>query len=276
MNLKRALKPFLPPIVWSGLRRVTASHEKSPKQTKAGKDIMAMSSAQSFSIELRRITLPSGIYFIPEYAAHRPASQAVLNGTLFEPATHTVITQLLQERPGNLVHAGTFFGDMLPSFSRACPGVVFAFEPVLENYVLAKLCVQENDLDNIVLLNAGLGSTVAVTRIDTGDADGVHRGGASQISDRGQFTTLVSIDSFRISDLSIIQLDVEGYELEALRGAVETIEKNSPIVMIEDNNDKCAGFLRSLNYTPAGRIPGLSIWVSSGDKIDIQTILKRV
>ena len=43
--------------------------------------------------------------------------------------------------------------------------------------------------------------------------------------------------------LSIIQLDVERHELEALRGASETIKKNHPIVMIEDNKNECAGFL---------------------------------
>ena len=185
MRLKMQLKPFVPPIVWSGLKRAAASLEKTPKQTKAGKDFTAMTSAQNFSIEFRRVSLPSGTFFLPEYAAHRPATQAILTGVLYEPETHALISELLRVRPGNLVHAGTFFGDMLPSFSRACSGTVYAFEPVLENYVLAKLCVQENELDNVVLLNAGLGSKVTVARIDTGDEDGPHRGGASQIADRG-------------------------------------------------------------------------------------------
>lgn len=275
MNLKTSLRPFVPPIVWSKLRRVTTLNNP-PKQMTAGKDITAMASAKNFSIEFRCVPLLSDTYFVPEYAAHKPASVAILAGSFYEPATHALISELLQMRPGNLVHAGTFFGDMLPSFSRACSGTVYAFEPVLENYVLAKLCAQENDLDNVILQNAGLGSTVAVARIDTGDEDGAHQGGSSQISDTGQFTTLVTIDSFHISDLSIIQLDVEGHELEALRGAVETIERNSPIVMIEDNLDNCAGFLKSIDYSHSGEIPGLSIWTSKEDKIDLQTILKRL
>ena len=64
-----------------------------------------------------------------------------------------------------MVHAGTFFGDMLPSLSAKCPATVFAFEPVLENYVLAKLTVSENNLGNVLLLNSALGSSYGISSI---------------------------------------------------------------------------------------------------------------
>jgi hypothetical protein len=38
-------------------------------------------------------------------------------------------------------------------------------------------------------------------------------------------------------DVSIIQLDVEGYEKEALIGAIQTIKRCLPILILEDNND---------------------------------------
>lgn len=41
------------------------------------------------------------------------------------------------------------------------------------------------------------------------------------------------LDSFGFTDVDIIKIDVEGYELEVLRGAVNTIQSNRPIVQIE-------------------------------------------
>jgi len=203
----------------------------------------AKTSEDQFNLSFICVESSEGVFFVPKYAAHRPASQAILNGRLYEPYTHIVIAEILRLRPGSLVHAGTFFGDMLPSFSKAASELVYAFEPVLENYLLAKLCVQENNLGNVLIQNAGLSSSITVARINTAAGNGDHLGGASHISDSGQSTTLLTIDSLAISNLSIIQLDVEGHELEALKGAIQTIKTHWPVIMIEDNHNNCAEFL---------------------------------
>ena len=48
---------------------------------------------------------------------------------------------------------------------------------------------------------------------------------------------LVTLDSFaeskKLSTIDIIKLDVEGHELQALEGALNTIEKYKPIIIIE-------------------------------------------
>jgi hypothetical protein len=85
-----------------------------------------------------------------------------LSGRLYEPRTDKLVSRFLECRGGDLIHAGTFFGDMLPTFSRSCPGTVYAFEPVLENFILAKLCVDTNKLENVFLINAGLGDNLSI------------------------------------------------------------------------------------------------------------------
>jgi FkbM family methyltransferase len=202
-------------------------------------------------------------YFVPEYAKHRPAPQAILKSRYYEPATHRVVGSLLELLPGNMIHAGTFFGDMLPSFSSKSSGIVYAFEPVLENYILAKLTVDENKLENIMLFNCGLGRAFDLARIDCETENGMHFGGASRISSVGQIVPIVPIDSLSIDQLSILQLDVEGFELDALVGGTETIRRLQPVIMIEDNKRSCNDFLSSMNYSLVGKVPGLFIWCHS-------------
>lgn len=219
-----------------------------------------------YSIQYASAKIGADQYFVPEYARSRPACQAILSGQYYEPMTHKLIGALLEKLPGDMIHAGAFFGDMLPSFAAKCQGTVYAFEPVLENFILSKLCVQANGLTNVVLQNAGLGDRVGSARIDTGgdeSSSGVHHGGASHISESGQLTALLTIDGLGLSSVSIIQLDVEGYELNALKGAAQTLIRRGPIVMIEDNSDNCAPFLKAMEYHHMARIPGLNVWATS-------------
>lgn len=44
---------------------------------------------------------------------------------------------------------------------------------------------------------------------------------------------IMRLDDLKISNISLIKIDVEGFELEALEGGYQTIMKNRPIIVIE-------------------------------------------
>lgn len=264
MALKERIRPFVPPIIWSAMSRAkirSAAHDRAPKRT-----IDHIVTGEKFSVHFKKVTQNRGIYFVPKYAEHRPASRAILSGEVYEPATHTFIEKLMQRRSGNMIHAGTFFGDMLPTFARYCPATVYAFEPVFENYVLAKLCIEANKLDNVFLQNAGLSDGISIAHIDTGGEDEVHRGGGSRLGNQGQIVGLLTIDSLGLDDVAVIQLDIEGHELPALKGARATIEQCAPVIMIEDNARACNVFLEKLGYRHIRTIPGLFIWARPAER----------
>lgn len=219
-----------------------------------------------YGVEFTHLTLDGNQYFVPTYALHRPAVKKLLSGTLYEPDTHDFVRGFCKSFKGSIVHAGTFFGDMLPNFSRFVSGNVYAFEPVFENYILAKLCVDNNNLQNVILINSALSDRLGNLNISTREGGGRHAGGGSTISDKGEICAAINIDRLNIGDLVLIQLDVEGHELIALAGAQETIQRSRPVIAIEDNNDNCADFLRNINYESAGHIPGLTIWIPSENK----------
>lgn len=216
---------------------------------------------ERFEIEFIHQILDGKEYFIPKYALHRPAVIDLLNGYLFEPDTHYFVKEFCKTFSGSVVHAGAFFGDMLPHFSKYVDGTLYAFEPVLENYILAKLCVDRNKLENVVLINSALSGGLGNLYINTRGSSDRHAGGASSISDKGTICTSINIDRLNIEDLVLIQLDVEGHELIALQGALATIQKNRPVIAIEDNNNNCTDYLCSIEYENVGHLPGLSIWV---------------
>ena len=56
-----------------------------------------------------------GGFCIPISSKHRPAVQKILKGDIYEP--HTIEYMLSNCSDGDIVHAGTFFGDFLPALS---------------------------------------------------------------------------------------------------------------------------------------------------------------
>lgn len=244
---------MMPRSLYDLLRRMSASKME-------GDGSAFMPDEGRYVIEFQRTEIDGSTYFVPNYALHRPAVRKVLDGRFYEPKTHRFVKEFFARVEGSLVHAGTFFGDMLPSFAKSVDGRVYAFEPVLENFVLAKLCVQANGLENVLLQNCALSERFGNLRINTLQGTNQHAGGASSISSDGRICTAMPIDALGEESIVMIQLDVEGHELPALMGAIKTIGACRPVIAIEDAKDNCKGFLQGLNYEMFSRIPGLRIW----------------
>ena len=205
--------------------------------------------------------------YLPERAAHRVAVREFAEGRYYEPFTHFAFRTILEGKGGrNVVHAGAFFGDMLHTLSKSAARV-YAFEPVLENFVFAKKNAERLGLDNVVLINAGLGEEDGLLPIRTTDKQGRFIGGGSTFNtgprtEQHAYETapVFRIDSLPVTDVALIELDVEGFELPALRGAQATIERDRPVILIEDNKENCAEFLASIGYQFSFATKGLRFW----------------
>ena len=66
----------------------------------------------------------------------------------------------------------------------------------------------------------------------------------------GTQTPITTIDSLDLSDCGLIYLDIEGHELKAFTGAVNTIKKRKPVLVFEDKGlgDSPIAFLETLGY----------------------------
>lgn len=188
-----------------------------------------------------------GGYCVPSSSQHRPSAQTVLSGGVWEP--HTIELICDNARGGDIIHAGTYFGDFLPALSRACgqDARVLAFEPNPENFRCAMITIQMNDLRNVDLSNAGLGSSRGVVNLRIADNHGTPLGGGSRVMGNDKYvleSLFTQVDMVRIDDLvaadrpvTVIHLDVEGSEKSALLGAIETIKRCKPILIVENVPD---------------------------------------
>ncbi len=209
-----------------------------------------------------------GRYAVPLSSRHRPAAQVVLRGDVWERQT---IDYMRAHASRDIVHAGTYFGDFLPAVSKAMdPGrTIYAFEPNSENFACAEWTTLLNALGNIRLQHAALGDVSSTRQMQTALA-GVALGGMSRITDMpkdptGDYEDVATVRLDDVlpeqADLGVLQLDVEGFEEPALKGALATITRCRPILILETVP---AAFMESsitpLGYRRAGTVCGNAIF----------------
>ncbi len=178
-----------------------------------------------------------GLYCLPR-EAKGVVAQTLRRARVWEHET----IELICATPGDVVHAGTFFGDFLPALSASRDAVVWAFEPSLENYRCASVTIALNDLQNVTLTLAALSDEAGVGSLSSAAKQGLPAGGAGRLlagptSDGRQRETvpLVTVDATVPPDrhIGVLHLDVEGHEQQALAGALKTITRCKPLLILE-------------------------------------------
>lgn len=167
--------------------------------------------------------------------------------------------------PGDVViDAGAFIGDHTIAYAKKVgpTGQVFAYEPNKDSFE----CLVHNmkNKNNVTCIPFGLGSvqkTAGVVNVD-GNI------GMNHLID-GMDVWIGTIDLTELKKLNFIKIDVEGYELEILKGATETIKKFKPKTLIEINQmalermnlkrEDIFQFLDEHGYTYANIYPNQSI-----------------
>lgn len=209
-------------------------------------------------------------FCVPRAALHRPAAVALRRDRVYEPETQEL---LRSQGAGDVVHAGTFFGDFLPRLSRSRRdgALVWAFEPHPDSFRCAQITVLLNGLENVRLTHAALDSVDDGTGVlVTSGRAGRPLGGSSYLSsspadtaaagsdDATRQVPLTTVDATVPADrhVAVLQLDVEGHEQDALTGALGTIRRCRPLIVLESEPTPQwhDSHLAPLGYRRAGRL----------------------
>jgi FkbM family methyltransferase len=156
----------------------------------------------------------------------------------YELGTLDVIRQCLKEGD-TFIDVGSSIGLMTLTASKAVgeKGQVFSFEPDKKRFINLSNSISINNSQNIKTFNYALGSAdkeiflnsnLPTPRISKTNSDNVTRVKSKTID------TLVKEEC--IQKISFIKIDVEGYELEVLKGAKQLLSSiEAPILCIECN-----------------------------------------
>lgn len=168
-----------------------------------------------------------------------------------------------------MIQAGGNCGYLLNTFTPHF-NYIYTFEPDPINFY----CLNQNVTEqNVTKIQCCLGSDHTPVRIQQlVRPDKPHDTGGVHIAGEG-YTPTIKIDDLNLPSCDLIQLDIEGYELEALLGGIKTIKKYTPVLCVEfcekwlnrynTTSDKVLEFLKEINYVQVDKYGVDKIFISN-------------
>lgn len=127
---------------------------------------------------------------------------------------------------------------------------IYSFEPFKRMFDILKKNIELNSLEDVITpYNIGLSDEVInASPIEVFESN---LGGTHFTKNKDGDALFKPLDSFDFEErIDLIKIDVEGHEVEVLKGALNTIKKHIPIIVIETFTNKNAvdSILTSLGY----------------------------
>jgi FkbM family methyltransferase len=106
---------------------------------------------------------------------------------------------------------------------------VYTFEPDWDNFRCLVVNVEIGKSANVIPIRAALANRNSLAALKRAQP---HNAGSGYLVKGAEFPTL-RLDALELAKCDLLCLDVEGAELDALQGAVSTIERCRPVIMLE-------------------------------------------
>jgi protein O-GlcNAc transferase len=160
-----------------------------------------------------------------------------------------------------IIDVGANIGNHSIYFAKVCKAEkVYSFEPQKSIYEIAKKNIELNNISSKVeLINKALGSQSGKGNIEVVNSSdlGCSKVVFNSINGEIAITTLDEFIYTKNSHIDLIKLDVEGMELEILKGSKGILEKFKPMLYIEahTNHDfvNISTFLKQFGYIAISR-----------------------
>lgn len=161
-------------------------------------------------------------------------------GEVFEEDTTSLLIALCNETT-NAIDVGANIGLTSIALSQVCTkGKVIAIEPVPQTFGFLESNIEAANASNVSLVNIALGAASGSVDMFVNDNNlaasfVTHTNVGEQCAIR--LATLDQVVCERsLPSVDFIKIDVEGFELEVLRGASDTLSRFRPIVLLEMNH----------------------------------------
>ncbi len=168
-------------------------------------------------------------------------SNSIINGLQYQKYMFDFLEMNQIDCTGkDIVDIGANIGSFSIDFAHLVGdrGKVFCFEP--QRLIYYQLCgnIFMNGLDNVYCYNVAIGHEEGVAKIDKPNyhsKDNVNFGAAAITQSETDFDLVVmkKLDDYEFNDIVFIKIDVQGFESYVIDGAIETIKKHRPYLLVE-------------------------------------------
>jgi len=136
-----------------------------------------------------------------------------------------------------------FFTIPVAHRTQDCGTRIISFEPQRQLFQALSGSLALNGYDHVYLHHCGLAAEPGIAQLPAVDYSVAQDFGTVQLSDQAtvdednwmanRVVNVTSIDAMELSRLDFFKLDVEGYEVAALTGAIKTIKQYRPWIWVE-------------------------------------------
>jgi FkbM family methyltransferase len=159
--------------------------------------------------------------------------------SIHEPLTTRVIKKIIT-RGMTVIDLGANIGyyTLIESKLVGSEGKIVAVEPNSENIKFLKLNIQKNGIKNVTVIEAAIGDRDGFDTLHLSETSNWH----SMISN----PSLKQLNSVEVKvrqldnlieelgvSVSLIRMDIEGYEINVIRGMIRTLQKYGPRLVVE-------------------------------------------
>ena len=133
-------------------------------------------------------------------------------------------------------------------------GRVISFEPVPETFELLAANVALIPQKNVTLINAAASDSTGLSsmQIPKFEDSGLDNFYTAHLSERPSALNVlrITVDCLTPPEpIRLVKIDAEGHELPALRGMKRLLDKDHPILIVEDNSSEISDYLIKFGYS---------------------------
>lgn len=193
-------------------------------------------------------------FYLPDFPADYISREIIMNNNFYELDELEALNKYIKD-DAIIIDAGANIGNHTIYWLTTSPRKVqkvYSFEPVKSTFEkLSKNIELNNLLDKAKIFNVGLSDENTFASVNQFSIRNV--GGTSLKKDSEGDFCLKRLDDVEIKEnhIDFMKIDVEGHELNMLKGAVNTINKYKPTIFIEcfeNNFESVRKFFKNNNY----------------------------